>query len=276
MSYGLVDRTMIGAMTAIMRRSMSMPAQRDYYRQFRAEVSGVELAAPKVMRLTLSAPEFASYRPLGPDEYFGLYIPKPGVELEMPPGERLNPRAELAKMPAETRPDLRWYTLRRLLPERSEVWVDIVRHESGPGGAFLSRVAVGDVVGFREGTGSYPGPGGLQLLAGDETAVPAISAIAESLPNGEGITCVIELPSPDYAAPFAAPFQVQWVYRGDAAPGSALLERLSDGSHPRFDYAWVCGEQNTAKEARRLLVSRGTDKRQILFSGYWRLGHPRP
>lgn len=276
MKYGLMDRAMIGALTAVMKRSMSMPRQRDRYRQFRAEVVQIQRPAPKVVRLTLAAPEFASYQRLGADEYFGLYIPKPGTDLVLPPGQRLNPRAELAKMPAGIRPGLRWYTIRRLLPELSQVWVDIVDHKAGPGGAFLSRVAVGNIIGFREGTGSYPGLGGKQLLAGDETAVPAISAIAESLVNGTGITCMIEVPSPDHAAPFDAPFDVQWLYRNRAAPGTALLDRLSDSPTRKFDYAWVCGEQNTAKEARRLLVAGGTDKRQILFSGYWRLGQPRP
>ena len=60
----------------------------------------------------------------------------------------------------------------------------IVHGDSGPGSAWALRAAPGDLVGFRAAGSALPTdqpPGARQLLVADETAMPALYAILESL-----------------------------------------------------------------------------------------------
>ena len=52
----------------------------------------------------------------------------------MPADDRINVRSSLRAMPEDTRPDLRWYTVRAHRPEVAEIDVDFVVHgDAGPG-----------------------------------------------------------------------------------------------------------------------------------------------
>ena len=65
--------------------------------------------------------------------------------------------------------------------------------------------------------------------------------------------------------------------RGDGTPGSAVIPSLVGSTEVEgLAYAWLCGESALATGLRRHLVKKvGMDRRQILFSGYWKLGAAR-
>ncbi len=136
--------------------------------------------------------------------------------------------------------------------------------------------------------------GGRVLLAGDETAAPAICSILESLPRHARGHAVIEVPTAldllDVRAP--AGVEVVWCPRGDAPRGEALLAAVdravasvlprrlvaagsvrAGGSvvdadspdellwdtpaEPAADadlYAWVAGEASVVRSLRRQLL----------------------
>lgn len=206
--------------------------------------------APRLRRITLAADQFAAFAPSGPDECFGLLVP------------------------TGHRPHLRWYTVRAHRPERAEIDVDFVLHDHpGPGVEWANGAQPGDVVGFRRSGSAYrdPGPDGSQLLLADETALPALAAIVESLPAArERVRAVVELPDDSYAAPVGAHdgARVERMYRGDGPPGTSLLAAAEAAAD--LDYAWVCAEAAGVKAVRRHLVQAGMDRRRITFSGYWR------
>ena len=91
---------------------------------------------------------------------------------------------------------MRTYTVRAARPELREIDVDFVLHgATGPASAWAERAAAGDEVVLIGPNARFPGPtGGFEwrppagarclLLAGDETAVPAVCAIVEALPAG--------------------------------------------------------------------------------------------
>lgn len=281
----LKDRVVLGAARVYARRTMADYAERAEESQFEVTVTRVVELNPVMRRITLSAPEIRDYSLLGPDEYFGLLMPGADGRLHLPDPERSNVRAAVSEMPEDEQPGLRWYTIRGIRRREGEVDVDIVTHgDSGPGSAWATSARVGDTAGFRSGGALYSSfDQARQLLVADETALPALLAILEErsrrgLPGlGEGVEAHVEVPSSSVLDGMEVPTDVVVHLRGSAAPGTAVLVALAESpaSSAGLDYAWLCGESGLATSLRRHLVQQGMDKRQITFSGYWKLGAAR-
>jgi iron complex transport system ATP-binding protein len=150
-----------------------------------------------------------------------------------------------------------------------------------------------------------PGSARRILLAGDETAAPAICSILESLPPGITGNAYIEVPSvEDIQGSFTrSGVAVQWLPRGAhphgellesavrtavAVPGAGTVDPGADPEDVDIDagilwetttganqpfYAWLAGEASVIKSMRRYLVrDAGMDRKQVSFMGYWRRG----
>ena len=282
----LKDRVVLGAARAYARRTMADYAERPEESQFEVTVARVVDLNPVMRRITLTAPEFAEYRLLGPDEYFGLLMPGADGRLHLPDPERTNVRAAISEMDESEQPGLRWYTVRELRRDTAELDVDIVTHgDSGPGSAWATAAQVGDRAAFRSGGALYSSfDEARQLIVADETAAPALLAILEErdrggLPGlGEGIDAHLEVPSAEVLDGLDVPAAVTVHVRGAGDPGSAVVPAIvaDPASTCDLDYAWVCGESGLATSLRRHLVQEvGMDKRSITFSGYWKLGAAR-
>ncbi|MCK7676100.1 siderophore-interacting protein [Corynebacterium pygosceleis] len=275
------------AMSTVMRRTMAMPPDpRIRDELIRATVTSTASPAARLRRITLAAPEFRGLAGAGPDEYVALIMPQPGKRLVMPDPTVLNPRAALAALDEGIRPSMRYYTIRELRPDAGEMVIDIVTHgDSGPGSLWACTVTGGEEVGVRFLSAAYRRPEGPQLLIADETAVPALSAIIESL-DGEGRArthAIIFAESDDLLDP-----ELDGVVSGIASC-TRLREPLEDAPQAgisaidalpvdvdALSYAWICGEQSIATSLRRHLTKgRGMDRKKIFFSGYWRLGKER-
>jgi NADPH-dependent ferric siderophore reductase len=270
------------AARAAYARSMAVPAERTDHACFPVTVTAVAQPARNVRRLTLAAPELQRLTMLGPDEFFGLLMPGEGQTLPDLSGiSGPNPRPVLAELPPEQQPALRWYTVRAHRPALGEVDVDVVVHgDAGPGSAWVRRARVGQVAAYQTGTACYRrGHGGHQVIAGDETAVPAIAAILEQLDDEVVPHVFVEVPSarddlPGMPSPPRGTVTV--VERGTGEPGSALLTALRAADLPGLTYGWACGEQALAAAVRRHLVDvRGLTKTSVYFCAYWILGRPR-
>ncbi len=270
-ALGQLQRKVVGKVAALV---VAPSNRRDAYEQFPMTVARTTALNDHLRRITFRAPEFGRWRTSGADEYFGLLVPR-GGELAFPAEDGINVRAAIAKMPEATRPDLRWYTVRAVRGERCEIDVDFVLHEDahGPGSTWASAAEVGAVAGFRACGSTYQRQPGAtsRLLVADETALPALCAILEVQP---GATAIVEVPDESYLTP--VPDGVEFVYRGEAEPGSRALAAVAALPAEDFGYAWVCGESNLATSVRRHLVKeRGLDRRKIMFSGYWKRGQAR-
>ncbi|MFC5288332.1 siderophore-interacting protein [Actinokineospora guangxiensis] len=251
--------------------------RRDEALQFTMRVSGVEQLSAHQRRVTFTAPEFADYAVTGPDEYFGLLMPHPVAGLRMPDPERYNTRQAVHRVPEHERPELRWYTVRAHRPAVREIDVDFVIHEHvGPGTRWAAGARVGDIAGFRGGGSGYQQPVTPQVLVADEAALPALSAILESLPvDVPDLRVYLEV-GEDFAAPAIASTLQPVVLRLHGERGDAVIAALADDPPLEPGFAWVCGEAGmVAKVRRHLLHETGLHRQQILFSGYWKLGHAR-
>ena len=208
-------------------------------------------------------------------------MPRPGAALTLPDGARENVRAAIADMPEGERPDLRWYTIRAHHAVNRTIDVDIVTHgDSGPGSAWACAAQVGDRVGFRSGGALFRGHecDGPMVLVADETALPALAAIVDAHPTVlDRATIHVEVADAAVLAAYAfGGADVTVHVRTDGVPGSAVLPALRDAELARSAYAWICGESGMVTEGRRHLVkAAGVDRRQVLFSGYWKLGQER-
>ena len=115
------------------------------------------------------------------------------------------------------------------------------------------------------------------MLAGDDTALPAIARRLEELPAGARADVILEAPEPSARIEFAtqATLRVQWLYR-DAAPAGtdALAGAVRDFALPEGEgYIWAAGEAASIRALRRnLCVERGWDKARIRAAAYWKRG----
>ncbi|MFD9699754.1 siderophore-interacting protein [Lentzea sp. NPDC059081] len=269
--YSAFERFTIKAATKAAELVMAPANRREVFEQFVMTVTAVTDLGEHMRRITFHAPEFAEYAVTGPDEYFGLIMAQ-GDDLVMPADDRINVRAALQAMPEDLRPDLRWYTVRAHRPERAEIDVDFVVHgDAGPGTRWARRATSGSRAGFRAGGSAYRPPAeGSVLLVADETALPALAAILEV--ETRPLHVFVEVPDES----FRLDLEAEWVFRGDAEPGTAVLRAVQGRALSTVDYAWACGESALATGVRRHLVKdRGVDRKAILFSGYWKVGAAR-
>ena len=143
-------------------------------------------------------------------------------------------------LPNEQRNPFRTYTVRAVRSAEREVDVLFVSHgDSGPASSWVANATVGDeaiLVGpnalspdSASGIAWNPGASRRLLLAGDETAAPAILAILESLPQDATGSVFIEVPDAADVLPVAAPdgVDVTWLPRADARSASAAAAAAS-------------------------------------------------
>lgn len=62
------------------QRTLAMPVERTEHACFPVTVTAVAQPAPHVRRLTLAAPELVRLTMMGPDEFFGLVMPRAGQQ----------------------------------------------------------------------------------------------------------------------------------------------------------------------------------------------------
>ncbi|MBU4466404.1 MAG: siderophore-interacting protein [Actinobacteria bacterium] len=296
------------------------------YRPFIARVAMAQRLSPHFVRVTFTSADFAHFGTAGLDQRVKVILPLTDGSLcdigqhdeaSMDAGEWYT---RWRALPPGRRNPFRTYTVRRIDPAARELEIDfVVHHDAGPAGAWADRAEIGDalvIVGPDQrspesllGLDWHPGSARRVLLAGDETAAPAISSILESLDGAFEADAFIEVPSAADTQELASGdgIRVHWLARGDRPHGQALIHALEEwvaaspdlltrAAAPRRQelddidvdrdllwdspeaadgefYAWIAGESGTVKTLRRMLVTgQGVDRKRVAFMGYWRLG----
>ncbi|RZU11822.1 siderophore-interacting protein [Streptomyces sp. BK239] len=240
-----------------------------------AQVVRTERLTPHMQRVVLGGAGLAEFELGGcTDHYVKLLFGAEGVTYPEPFDlERVR-----AEFPREQWPVTRTYTVRHWDAEHRELTVDFVLHgDEGLAGPWAARVQPGETVHFMGPGGAYaPDPAAdWHLLAGDESALPAIAAALESLPAGAVAHAFIEVAGPEEEQKIDSDVEVVWLHRGDRPLGEKLLEAVRALRWPEGRvHAFVHGEAATVKELRRLLrVDHAVPREDLSISGYWRLGH---
>ncbi|HEY3688328.1 MAG TPA: SIP domain-containing protein [Streptosporangiaceae bacterium] len=252
-------------------------------------VTGVTRLTPRMARITFGGDDLAGAGRLvvdAPDQQVKLYFPRPGQDAPRLPdadGDLASWYGAFVAIPDEERPWMRSYTLRAADAEAGTVTVDFVLHpDAGPATRWAMAAAPGDTLGMFGPSPDFARPVPLRgsvaaadwvLLAGDETALPAIGTLLEALPSGARGLAFVEVADAAAEQPPAAPsgVDVRWV-RAAGGPGAALVAAVEAAEFPGGAvFAWLAGEAGMVRALRRHLVGvRGVAKRSIDFSGYWR------
>lgn len=210
------------------------------------------------------------------DHYVKLLFPAEGAVYPEP----FDLAAVRAQLPREQWPATRTYSVRHWDAGTRELTIDFVVHgDEGLAGPWAARARPGDVLHFAGPGGGY-GPraeAGWHLLAGDESALPAIGAALEAMPAGAVVHAFVEVSGPEEEQKTEAPdgVGITWLHRGERAVGEALVEAVRGLDFPSADVeVFVHGEAGFVKELRRYLrVEREIPRERLSISGYWRLGH---
>ncbi|WP_136055086.1 siderophore-interacting protein [Microbacterium sp. K24] len=287
--------------------------ERPTYILTRAEVRAVDRVSPSFVRITFGGDDLFEF--CTPGEVFDsriklVFPPASGV---LPPIDRSSDDwwQSFLAVPEEHRGSMRTYSVRDLRVDGAdtEVVVDFVLHLepglTGPASSWASRAEIGQelfLVGPRRGVDVdahggaefAPGTASSVVLAGDETAAPAIARILEDAPRGLRGVAFIEVPSPADILRIDVPdgVEVHWLprdagelhglslipavlgYLGDADAAeeirladidsedllwetpdySGLGEEIAAADAPAERYFWIAGESGVVTTLRRHLV----------------------
>ncbi|RPF28354.1 siderophore-interacting protein [Georgenia muralis] len=235
---------------------------RPAYRPFAVRVRAVRELTPHFVRVTFAGEDLAWFGTDGLDQRVKLVLP--GADGTLADVGAEDPEvilagtwyARLRALPEP--PPFRTYTVRYVRPVAREIDVDMVRHDDAPGpvgpaARWLAGVRVGDeavVVGpdVRSRTSATgidwaPGSAADLLLAGDETAAPAICSILESLPAGRRARAFVEVPTAADVLDVTVPpgTHITWLGREGRPHGDLLVPAVQQ---------WVGANAEVVDDAR--------------------------
>jgi NADPH-dependent ferric siderophore reductase len=176
-------------------------------------------------------------------------------------------------------PGRRDYTIRSMDRAAGTISVDFVLHGDTPAPTWARRAKLGDRLearGPRGGTVLRP-DADWHLLTGDETCIPAIAHILETMPAGTKAFVFIEVDDGNGEIDLKtdADALVRWVHRNGvpAGPSELMNGMITEFTlPPGKGHAYIIGETSNVRRQRHTLVARGLAREQISSEGYWRPG----
>jgi NADPH-dependent ferric siderophore reductase len=260
-----------------------MAAEMAGIRTFLTSVSAVRQVGPHLRSITFAGGDLDTFAPLGPDTFLYVLLPPPGrTELTI---DRDFQWTQVESMPEDERPVGAYYTLRRWSPATADgpAWVEVlaVLHgDEGPASAWAARAEPGQPVALWGPRTAWAPPPGTDryLLVADETGLPAVAVILETLPAGTPVRVVAEVgeEADRPQLPTGESVEVTWVQRAGRAPGTTTL--LAEAARAAAwdegtPYAWGGAESRAMTATRRFLrQERGLAREQVSMVAYWR--HP--
>lgn len=213
------------------------------FRQFEVRVARTVRLGPSFVRVTFAGPDLDRFADNGFDQRIKLFLPVPGRPHTAPP-DGADWYALWRALPDAERHPIRTYTVRAVRRLERELDVDMVAHDDGgPAARWVAAARTGDRLTVLGPDAAYPGThGGIDfappvrtgclLLAGDETAVPAIASILERLPAGTRGEVLLEVPLRADATVLAAPpgVIVRWLGRDGADHGDLLIPAVREAA----------------------------------------------
>jgi NADPH-dependent ferric siderophore reductase len=224
-----------------------------------ADVTGRTEVTPTMARFTLTHPAFADFGVEQPGEIITLGWCDDGEELVLP---------QLGwRFPGGREQHWRNYTVRAHRPERAEVDVDFYLHgDLGRAAAWGERARPGDTVGFAGPRLHWKGLNGYDwsLLVADETGLPALLAILETLPKGHSAIAIAGADDPQ-AIETRADVDLRWM------PAAEIVDAVRELSLPDGPgTVWGGGHSPAMTKIRRHVRAERTFPRgAVQVLGYW-------
>jgi NADPH-dependent ferric siderophore reductase len=242
-------------------------------------VRGVERLSDRMVRVTLAGEDLAGLTVDLPGASVRVLLPSPGTEELVVPTWNGNEFL----LPDGQRPTIRTFTPRRVDADALELVLDVVLHGSGPASEWARAAQPGAPAAI-----SGPGRGyaidadaPAFFLAGDETAIPAISQLLEALAVGVPVVDTpvqvhIEVACPEgrLTLPDHPQATNEWWDLSPGSPsGDTLFEAVRRADLVPGTHVWAAGEAAAMQRIRRhLFDERGFPRAQATVRGYWKHG----
>lgn len=239
----------------------------------RLRVLRTERITPHMIRVVAGGDDIADFAANEfTDSYVKVVFGVPGVRYPEP----FDMRTIRAELPPEQWPRTRTYTVRYFDADAGELAIDFVHHgDQGLAGPWAAALAPGDEFTVLGPGGAYtPSPeADWHLLAGDESALPAIAASLEAMPAGAPVWAFVEVADAAEQQPLSskADVRLRWLHR---SAGDDIVTAVRELDLPAGQaQVFVHGEAGFVREIRRYLLGEcGLRKDQLSISGYWRRG----
>lgn len=177
-----------------------------------------------------------------------------------------------------TRPAIRTVTPLRFDATTRELDVEVVLHGHGPLSAWAGAARPGDraaVAGTGRGYDIDPTAAAF-VIAGDESALPAITLLLDALPAAADVRVILELSADDGRVDLPARHRttVQWcTLAAGARPGDALVAAVMAAAIDPDVHVWAAAEAAAVHRIRRhLFEERGLPRAHAVIRGYWKYG----
>lgn len=229
-----------------------------------------EWLTPGYVRVRLEGDDLRGFRSLGADDHIRVFFPA------APPAsvEELRAAPSREYTPLEWDADAGWLELEFALHSSSGA-------PEGVAAPWAATAEIGASIGVGGPRGSLviTGRPDAWLLAGDETAVPAMRRFAAMMDADAVGRILVEVPDAAHELAIDAPagVGVEQIHRGTVAAGTALAARLDEltaEDRPTGSvFGFIAAEQSIVKSGRALLLDRwGLASDQIVVKGYWKRG----
>lgn len=244
------------------------------------EVVRSERIGPHFQRITFGGPALDSLEITSPTGHIKVFLPGEG---ETEPALPTRGPDGLVWPEGRSPAVVRTFTPRRFSKERRELEVEFFLHGTGPASSWAERASIGDRAAIAgQGRGYEPDAGAdWFLIAGDESALPAIGMIIEALPARATALVVaeVETAADEQTLPAFPALTTTWLHRHDAPAGEQLESALRAVALPPGDgRVWTAGEAASIRRVRRnLITERALPADRVVTRGYWKHGdsnHP--
>lgn len=231
--------------------------------------------SPELVRITLNSPAFVGRELEHTDHYIKLLFVPEEADYAWP-----FDMAEIRETyPRDKHPVTRTYTLRSVDTATGDFEVDFVLHgEAGLAGPWARDAQPGQKMPFMGPGGAWHPEEGYEhfVLAGDESAAPAIAAAIEALPEGTTADAYVEIEAVghEFEMPSKESVTLTWIPRNGATAGTEMSRVVREAGIPEKHTSWfIHGVAEMIKEMRRFLfVDSQLERSDVSISGYWRLG----
>ncbi|MBK0022906.1 siderophore-interacting protein [Ochrobactrum sp. S46] len=171
---------------------------------------------------------------------------------------------------------MRYYTIRDIDAEAGWIDIDFVLHEdTGPACDFARCAQPGDICGISGPCGKSVKPAKHYLLAGDETALPAIARITKSLPDDAKGLILIDthdaVGMPEFTNPSG--MAQRWISRRPGQKSESYIKSVcraigETATATNDHFIWIAGEYSDCAALRPHLGK--IHKSRHINVSYWR------
>ena len=262
-------------MTAAVRTRREPPPLR------RVAVRTVEARSPRLQRLTLAGEGLRGFEPGLPGGSVRLLLPLlPARSGSASPTELVLPtwNGNEYRYDDGTRPAIRTLTPLRFSPDACELDVEVVLHGSGPLSGWAATAEPGTPAAVSGPGRGYEVDNAARsfLLAGDESALPALGLLVDDMPPAAEVRVIVEIaePSARVAFPDRPGITVTWLVQADRGmPGDALADAVVAARLDGDGRIWAAGEAAAMQRIRRhLFETVGLPRSRAVVRGYWKHG----